>query len=88
VKTVLSPPWSTDWITQEAKQKLKDYGIAPPSPAPNRDMNLIQLDVSPTICPRCDSVNTETKNTFGPTLCKSIHYCNNCNEPFESFKAI
>ena len=89
VKTVLSPPWSTDWITEEAKQKLKEYGITPPVAAPKHNgENLIQLDVSPMICPRCDSINTETKNTFGPTLCKSIHYCNNCNEPFESFKAI
>lgn len=85
VKTVLAPPWTTDWITDEAKAKLQDYGISPPKKSDN---NLIQLDVSPTPCPRCESLNTETKNTFGPTLCKSIHYCRNCNEPFEAFKTV
>ena len=89
VKTVLSPPWTTDWITEEAKEKLKGYGISPPKGLVKESgASLIQLNVSPTVCPRCDSINTETKNTFGPTLCKSIHYCYNCNEPFEAFKSV
>jgi ring-1,2-phenylacetyl-CoA epoxidase subunit PaaD len=88
VKTVLSPPWSTDWITAEAKQKLERYGIAPPKPKREGDLFLIQLELSPTRCPKCSSLNTSVKNTFGSTLCKSIHVCNACHEPFESFKAI
>ena len=87
VKTVLSPPWSTDWISQEAKAKLHEFGIAPPAPV-GEDDALIQLEASPAVCPRCGSFDTATKNTFGPTLCKSIHVCNSCKEPFEAFKSI
>lgn len=86
VRTVLSPPWSTDWITDEAKQKLADFGVAPPTPA--TDDGLIQLDLSPAQCPRCGSFDTTTRNTFGPTLCKSMHTCNSCQEPFEAFKSL
>jgi ring-1,2-phenylacetyl-CoA epoxidase subunit PaaD len=86
VKTVLSPPWSTDWITSEAREKLRQYGIAPPTPLV--ESGLIQLEIEVKSCPRCGSLNTATKNTFGPTLCKSIHYCNACQEPFEAFKAV
>lgn len=86
VRTVLSPPWSTDWITDEAKQKLADFGIAPPAPA--TDDGLIQLELSPAQCPRCGSFDTTTRNTFGPTLCKSMHTCNSCREPFEAFKSL
>ena len=86
VETVLSPPWSTDWITDEAKVKLRDYGITPPTPA--GDDGLIQLELSPSQCPRCGSFDTATRNTFGPTLCKSIHTCNSCLEPFEAFKSL
>lgn len=87
VKTVLSPPWSTDRITAEAKKKLEHYGIAPPKPA-GPEVSLIQLELSPTRCPRCGSLDTTVKNTFGPTLCKSIHVCNACHEPFEAFKTV
>ena len=87
VRTVLSPPWSTDWISEEAKAKLHEFGIAPPAPN-SEDDGLIQLEASPAACPRCGSFDTSTKNTFGPTLCKSIHVCNQCREPFEAFKSI
>ena len=87
VKTVLSPPWSTDWISEEAKVKLRKFGIAPPTPT-REDDGLIQLEPSPAACPRCGSFDTSTKNTFGPTLCKSIHVCNRCQEPFEAFKSL
>ena len=87
VKTVLSPPWSTDWITEGAKAKLREFGVAPPAPA-TEDEGLIQLEASPAACPRCGSFDTVTKNTFGPTLCKSIHVCNVCKEPFEAFKSL
>lgn len=85
VETVLSPPWSTDWITAEAKGKLERYGIAPPAPASH---DLLTLDVDPVRCPKCGSFDTAVKNTFGPTLCKTIHVCNACKEPFEAFKSL
>ncbi len=88
VKTILSPPWSTDWITPEAKERLRQYGIAPPKPTAGQEGMLIQLEATPTRCPRCGSFNTSVKNTFGPTLCKAIHVCNDCKEPFESFKTV
>lgn len=88
VRTVLSPPWSTDWITPEAKERLRQYGIAPPKPTAQQEGMLIQLEASPTRCPRCGSLNTSVKNTFGPTLCKAIYVCNDCKEPFESFKTV
>lgn len=84
VRTVLSPPWSTDWISPEAKQRLERYGIAPPKPVGD----LIQLEPSATRCPRCGSLDTTLKNSFGSTLCKSIYVCNTCHEPFEGFKAV
>lgn len=87
VKTVLSPAWSTDWITPEAKERLRQYGIAPPKPKGTQDF-LIELEPVPTPCPRCGSLNTSVKNTFGPTLCKAIYVCNNCQEPFEGFKTV
>ena len=87
VKTVLSPPWSTDWITEAAKAKLHEFGVAPPAPV-GEDEGLIQLEPSPAACPRCGSFDTSTKNTFGPTLCKSIHVCNRCIESFEAFKSV
>jgi ring-1,2-phenylacetyl-CoA epoxidase subunit PaaD len=87
VKTVLSPAWTTDWITPEARERLRRYGIAPPKPTSTQG-SLLQLEPSPTRCPRCGSLNTSVKNTFGPTLCKAIHVCNHCKEPFESFKTV
>jgi ring-1,2-phenylacetyl-CoA epoxidase subunit PaaD len=86
VRTVMSPPWTTDWITPEARRKLEEYGIAPPAPADATP--LLQLQLDPPRCPRCGSVNTTVKNTFGPTLCKTIHVCNACREPFEAFKSV
>lgn len=86
VQTVLSPAWTTDWIADEAKEKLRTYGITPPQPV--GEPGLIQLELSPSRCPRCGSLNTTTQNTFGPTLCKSLHTCNNCQEPFEAFKSL
>lgn len=84
VEVVLSPPWTSDWIGGEARAKLSSYGVAPPGPA----SDLILLEPAPLACPRCGSFDTSTKNAFGPTLCKSIHVCNACREPFEAFKAL
>lgn len=84
-KTIFSPPWTTDWISEETKQKLKDYGIAPPG---RTSAELVDLRSSITVCPFCDSENTELKSEFGSTACKSLHFCKDCNQPFEHFKCI
>ncbi|RMG95083.1 MAG: phenylacetate-CoA oxygenase subunit PaaJ [Chloroflexi bacterium] len=86
VETVLDPPWTSDWITDEAREKLRQFGLAPP---PKHGGNLVSvafLDVA--ICPRCGSTNTVIKNTFGPTLCRTIWYCNDCQDAFEQFKPL
>lgn len=84
VETVLSPAWTSDWITQAGREKLELYGVAPPGPA----SDLLQLEPDAVRCPRCGSFDTVTKNSFGPTRCKSLHVCNACREPFEAFKAV
>ena len=79
-------PWSSDMISEKGKVALKKFGLAPPPPAAAL---FIDIDVLEHVaCPRCDSTDTELKNPFGPTLCRSIHYCNNCREAFEQFKPV
>lgn len=85
VETVLHPPWSSDWITEAGRRKLKAFGLAPP---PRHGGNLPVTFYEPVTCPYCDSSNTTIKNTFGPTLCRAIYYCNDCQQPFEQFKAL
>jgi len=86
VRTVLSPPWTTDWLSQAGRSKLREYGIAPPGPAP-RAAGLVRLTLSAR-CPRCGSTDTREVSRFGSTPCKSLWTCRSCTEPFESFKAI
>ena len=85
VRLVLSPPWSTDWMTDRGRSQLRAFGLAP---AP-RHGGLIQLmfDGAAT-CPHCGSSDTILKNSFGPTLCRALYYCNHCQQPFEQFKAL
>jgi len=85
VKLVLSPIWTTDWITEEGKKKLLEYGIAPPA---ERTTDLSFIDgKSPSIaCPQCGSKDTEIISRFGSTACKSLYKCNQCLEPFDYFK--
>lgn len=85
VKTQLSPAWTSDWISDEARAKLKAFGLAPPVKI-NDNSQVILLDIA--TCPRCNSRNTRLQNNFGTTLCRSIYTCNNCKETFEQFKAI
>jgi ring-1,2-phenylacetyl-CoA epoxidase subunit PaaD len=86
VRQVLDPPWSSDWITAEARQKLKQFGLAPP---PRHGGNLQEILLIDTVaCPYCDSTNTTIKNSFGPTLCRAIYYCHDCQQPFEQFKPL
>ena len=91
VRTVFSPAWSTDWMSEETKQKFRDNGIAPPqgSSASGGIAELVSLRrARPTIeCPYCGSSNTVEKSEFGSTACKSIHFCNGCHQPFDYFKA-
>lgn len=78
-------PWTSDMITEKGKQALKKFGLAPP---PSREL-FTELEVlAHAVCPRCDGTDTDLKNTFGPTLCRSIHYCNTCKEAFEQFKPL
>ena len=85
VRTVLSPAWTTDWMTDAGRRKLREYGIAPPGPAPAG--RLVRLTVTPR-CPRCGSADTGELSRFGSTPCKSLWSCRSCAEPFDSFKAI
>ena len=91
VRTVFSPAWSTDWMSEETRQKFRDNGIAPPqgTAAVGGIAELVSLRrAKPTIaCPFCGSSNTIEKSEFGSTACKSIHFCNGCHQPFDYFKA-
>lgn len=85
VKTSFETQWTTDLITDEGRAALKKHGLTPPKQNPG----YIDLDVlSDTPCPFCDSRNTTLKSPFGPTLCRSLHYCNNCLQGFEGFKPL
>lgn len=88
INLVLSPTWSTDWITDEAREKLRAYGIAPPvGKAPSGKAAL--LGVNPVVsCPHCGSKATEQVSEFGSTACKAMYRCTSCLEPFEYFKCI
>jgi ring-1,2-phenylacetyl-CoA epoxidase subunit PaaD len=86
IRRVLSPPWTTDWISDEGRDKLRRYGIAPPEKgASKRALLHGEREIA---CPRCDSVNTAVVSEFGSTACKASYKCNDCLEPFEYFKCI
>lgn len=85
VKSTLTPPWSTDWINEDARERLRQYGIAPPAPTGE---GLITLEPEPTRCPRCGSLNVRMTASFGSTLCKRLYVCESCKEPFEGFKSV
>lgn len=85
VTTVLSPAWTTDWMSKEGRKKLKAYGIAPPEPGNIDKMALFQ-DEKQVSCPRCESRNTKMIAQFGSTACKSLYKCEDCLEPFDYFK--
>ena len=85
-----SETWTTDWMTDEGKQKLQEYGIAPPQKNDSQGNFLQQLQKprQAVACPHCGSENTYQQSEFGSTACKSLHYCRDCEEPFEHFKCI
>src|SRR4030095_2486989 len=90
VNTVFQPAWTTDWISEDARERLRAYGIAPPSGSGAAETELITLRrrVETIACPRCGASNTEQRSEFGSTACKAIWFCNACHEPFEHLKAI
>jgi ring-1,2-phenylacetyl-CoA epoxidase subunit PaaD len=86
VQLRLSPAWTTDWMSDEGKQKLKEYGIAPPVRlAATGGLGLFEEE-SDIRCPRCNSTDTRLVSNYGATACKAMYQCNHCHEPFEHFK--
>lgn len=86
VQRVLSPPWTTDWISDAGREKLRRYGIAPPEKSASKRELLRGEHVVP--CPRCESQQTEIVSEFGSTACKASYRCTECLEPFEYFKCL
>ena len=79
LKNQLSPPWTTEWMSEEGKRKLKEYGIAPPD-------KKFSLPKDGITCPQCNSNNTKLVSEFGSTACKALYQCKDCKEPFDYFK--
>lgn len=86
INTVLSPAWTTDWMSEEGKKKLQAYGIAPPNPKQQvcKQDGFVELEAIE--CPHCHSFNTRMVSEFGSTACKSLYQCEDCKEPFDYFK--
>lgn len=85
INRVLSPAWTTDWITEEGREKLREYGIAPPEGSASKLALFGETEVT---CPRCGSRQTERISEFGSTACKAQYRCTSCAEPFDYFKCI
>ncbi|MGE0225834.1 MAG: 1,2-phenylacetyl-CoA epoxidase subunit PaaD [Acetobacteraceae bacterium] len=85
VRTVLSPAWTTDWMSENGRRKLLAFGIAPPEPGAAAGRRALFGESRPA-CPRCGSGETEMISAFGSTACKSLHRCLACREPFDAFK--
>jgi ring-1,2-phenylacetyl-CoA epoxidase subunit PaaD len=83
----LSPPWTSDWISEEGRRKLVEFGIAPPAEAVTGVRRLLQPDLA-IACPRCHSMSTTKLSEFGSTPCKALYRCESCLEPFDYFKCI
>ena len=83
VRTVLSPAWTTDWMSEDGRRKLREYGIAPPQAAGSRRA---LFGVQQVACPQCGSGDTEVLSEFGSTSCKALWRCKSCREPFDYFK--
>jgi len=86
IKRVLSPPWTTDWISDEGREKLRTYGIAPPEKGAGK--RALLRGGAEVACPRCRTTATEIVSEFGSTACKAAYRCRECLEPFEYFKCI
>jgi ring-1,2-phenylacetyl-CoA epoxidase subunit PaaD len=88
VEVVQDDSWSTDRITPEGREKLRQAGLAPPAPREAGQTTLVQLQSNGFRCPYCGSRDTALENIFGPTPCRSLRYCRSCRQPFEQFKTI
>jgi ring-1,2-phenylacetyl-CoA epoxidase subunit PaaD len=86
IVTILSPAWTTDWISEKGRANLKDYGIAPPENEVDKSALFAEKIVVP--CPICDSKDTKMVSEFGSTACKAHYQCNSCLEPFDYFKCL
>jgi ring-1,2-phenylacetyl-CoA epoxidase subunit PaaD len=86
VATVLSPAWTTDWLSENGRRKLREYGIAPPENEVDKSVLFAEPTVVP--CPICHSRNTRMVSQFGSTSCKAHYQCNDCREPFDYFKCL
>ncbi|MCR9172938.1 MAG: phenylacetate-CoA oxygenase subunit PaaJ [bacterium] len=86
VELVLAPAWTTDWLSENGKRKLKEYGIAPPENEPDKSVLFADPIVVP--CPKCNSKDTRLVSQFGSTACKAHYQCNECLEPFDYFKCL
>lgn len=88
IKMVYSPPWTTAWMSDQAREKLRKYGIAPPVRGTEDKGVLFEHRPKVVKCPRCSSENTLLKSQFGSTACKALYQCKDCHEPFDYFKCI
>jgi ring-1,2-phenylacetyl-CoA epoxidase subunit PaaD len=89
VELVLSPAWTTDWMSEAGKAKLEQYGIAPPSGHSNASRHAGPVRLSLAVkCPQCSSLNTKELTRFGSTSCKALYVCQDCKEPFDYFKVL
>jgi ring-1,2-phenylacetyl-CoA epoxidase subunit PaaD len=86
IQTILSPAWTTDWMTGQGKLKLKAYGIAPPNAKQQVCTPGLFQEEEAIQCPHCNSYNTQIISRFGSTACKALYKCKDCNEPFDYFK--
>ena len=87
IKTEYAPAWTTEWMGEPAREKLRAYGIAPPGHVSAQQLVPLGVTVRTVACPFCGSANTSLESEFGPTSCKSLHVCHSCRQPFEHFKA-
>jgi ring-1,2-phenylacetyl-CoA epoxidase subunit PaaD len=88
IEVIVDDSWSTDRITPEGREKLREAGLAPPAPRTAGMPQLVELQRGPFRCPYCGSTETQLENIFGPTPCRSLRYCKSCRQPFEQFKTI
>jgi ring-1,2-phenylacetyl-CoA epoxidase subunit PaaD len=87
IRTILAPAWTTDWMSESGRQKLADYGIAPPQPMANSPTAAAPLQFH-VRCPRCNSLQTRQLSEFASTACKALYQCTSCLEPFDYFKPL
>ena len=86
INEVLSPAWTTEWMSEEGKRKLREYGIAPPNPKQQVCDQKLFAAAEAVQCPQCNSYHTHRISEFGSTACKALYQCDDCKEPFDYFK--